>query len=196
MAMTIGWVVRSAALVHLTWFLSLLMWVWLPVGLGDARVAVITSGSMTPNIQPGDVVVYDRVEPQEVTVGQILLVDDPASPGNLLTHRVIGHTAAGEFVTKGDANANADSSPVPLANVLGRGRLLVPVVGRVALWNQSGTLVWLGAVVLSVLLVTHDAMIMLASARARQVAADAHGRHRWRPRHVAFAGRLTPAGRA
>jgi signal peptidase len=48
----------------------------------------------------------------QLELGQILVVDNPARPGQLLTHRLVGETEDGQLTLQGDANAVADSTPV------------------------------------------------------------------------------------
>ena len=65
---------------------------------------VVTSGSMTPRVDPGDVVLTLPTTTAELRPGQVLLFDDPQRPGGLLLHRVVSFDAAGDLVTRGDAN--------------------------------------------------------------------------------------------
>jgi signal peptidase len=102
------------------------------------RSDVVLSGSMRPALAPGDVVVSSPVRAGELRVGDVVVVPDPARPGETLVHRVDGMGPDGSFVTRGDANAGADSTPVAPDDVLGRGRLRVPYVGVVSLWLQQG----------------------------------------------------------
>ena len=95
---------------------------------------VVMSGSMTPRIHPGDVMVTMPLAADRVRVGQVALVHDPARPGALLGHRVAGFAADGSLITRGDANGHDDSTPVPPGGVVGIGRLLVPHVGSPVRW--------------------------------------------------------------
>jgi hypothetical protein len=91
--------------------------------LGWTPVA-ITSGSMAPLIRPGDVVVLDP--DAEIAPGSVVTVD--RGPGRV-THRVVSQRADGTWLTRGDANASADREPVHPEDVVGVGRLVVPVIG-------------------------------------------------------------------
>ena len=118
------------------------------------RSDVVLSGSMRPALEPGDVVVSAPVQAGDVQVGDIVIVDNPARPGHTLVHRVDSLRPDGTLVTRGDANASADSTGVAPAEVLGRGRLRVPGVGMVAVWSQQGRVLPLVAVALAVALAT------------------------------------------
>jgi signal peptidase I len=104
----------------------------------DWRRVVITSGSMTPLIEPGDVVVADPDVDHPVAAGTVVVFNDPSGPG-LVTHRVVEMMPGGlAYRTKGDANQDPDSALVHQDDVLGAGRLLVPVVGLPSAWLQQG----------------------------------------------------------
>lgn len=102
-----------------------------PTAIGWKPV-VVTSGSMTPRIQPGDVVVAAPVH-HRVGPGTVVVFRPPGGAG-LVTHRVVSVHEDGSYLTKGDANGQADSTPVPADAVVGVGRVLVPKVGLAPLW--------------------------------------------------------------
>jgi signal peptidase I len=96
---------------------------------------LVTSGSMEPNVMTGDIIAAEPVSQDSlkaggVTVGQVLLADNPAQPGHLYTHRItkILPDNAG-YITKGDANVKEDATPLPMKNVVGIERLRVPYAG-------------------------------------------------------------------
>lgn len=113
------------------------LWTVLPMMLGWSS-AVVTSGSMLPRIRPGDVVVAEPFSGGTVESGHPILAENPDKPGHLIMHRVVGKNPDGSLVTKGDANAQEDSTPMPLASVRARPRILVRYVGLPALWFQQG----------------------------------------------------------
>jgi signal peptidase len=157
--------------------LALLALAVAPVLLGW-HGAVVLSDSMSPALRAGDVVVHRPAG--QLEVGQILVVDNPARPGQLLTHRLVGETADGRLTLQGDANAVADSTPVPLDAVRGRVQLRVPLIGLPVAWQRSGQLAPLGGTAAALLL-------LLATARLRPPAP--RGRHaRGRSTSLARAG--------
>jgi signal peptidase I len=97
------------------------------------RPLVIKSGSMTPTIGVGSVVLSDSVHPLEVRPGTIVTFRDPAIGQQLVTHRVVRVQRTGqtvEFVTKGDANHTTEHWTVPASGSIGREVLVIPAVGR------------------------------------------------------------------
>jgi signal peptidase len=130
---------------------------WLPLDARDALVAcvvglllvsvapvllgwkstVVVSGSMMPRIRPGDVV-SAAPPPHSVKTGTVVLVNDPAHPGELLMHRVVRFDDAGRMITKGDANQTADTTPVPMANLVGIPRIRIPYIGLPYLGIRQG----------------------------------------------------------
>jgi signal peptidase len=99
---------------------------------------VVTSGSMAPRVQPGDVVLTQPTTTAELRTGQVVLVDDPARPGGLLLHRLVSFDASGRLVTRGDANQSDDSQHVLPSAVHGVARVRVPWVGLPAVWRAHG----------------------------------------------------------
>jgi signal peptidase I len=108
----------------------------LPVLVGW-QSTVVLSGSMRPELAPGDVAVVRPVPAAELEPGQVLLVDDPDAPGRLRMHRLVGVEADG-LRLRGDANATADSSLVDASAVHGVGTLRLPAIGLPAVWADTG----------------------------------------------------------
>lgn len=129
---------RTTAIAYVTGCLALTLWSLLPLTM-QWRAVVITGGSMAPALDPGDVVVFSRAPDRPPRAGEVVVVEDPARPGQLLTHRVTQARSDGTLLLKGDANRTHDSDPVRVDRVRGQARLVVPYVGRLALW---GTPYW------------------------------------------------------
>jgi signal peptidase len=109
------------------------LWALLPAVLGW-HPSVVMSGSMEPVIKPGDIVVAKPVDTAKITLGQVLLVDDPDHPDKRRLHRLIAIDDNGMFHLQGDANAEPDSTPVDPATVHGVGVLRIPLVGLPIVW--------------------------------------------------------------
>lgn len=99
----------------------------------------VVSGSMEPKISVGDIALTSEIDPAELRAGQVISFEDPAglSPDPIL-HRIAEVNEDGTFTTEGDANANADSTPVPPEDVIGIGRILVPGIGKPVVWLHDG----------------------------------------------------------
>ena len=128
-------------------------WGALPAAIGWLPTTV-SSGSMLPRMRVGDVAVSRPVGVTPPTVDSVLLFDDPDHPGRLRMHRFVRVADDGRLVTRGDANADDDSSPVALSAVHGIGTLLVPWVGLPVVWLRERAWVPLGAAVLVLLALT------------------------------------------
>ncbi|MGY1841594.1 MULTISPECIES: LamG-like jellyroll fold domain-containing protein [unclassified Modestobacter] len=99
--------------------------------------SVVMSGSMEPALSPGDVAVVRPVDTAELRTGQVLLVDDPDSAGQLRLHRLVG-VQAGGLQLRGDANPAVDGSLVDPSAVHGVVTVGLPLVGRPAVWLAEG----------------------------------------------------------
>lgn len=85
---------------------------------------VVLSGSMEPSIQTGSIVFSDK-NVREVNVGDVITYD---AGSRYVTHRVVCKMKEG-YITKGDANWEADLKPVPQNRVIGKVMFSVPGFG-------------------------------------------------------------------
>lgn len=95
--------------------------------------AVVGSGSMSPTICTGDIVIVKKVNLSEIHVGDI--VQYYSDEGYTITHRVIKieETPNGLiFVTKGDANDIPDK-PFKADRILGKVVFVIPKLGLIPL---------------------------------------------------------------
>ena len=100
-----------------------------------------TGWSMLPAVRPGDTLVIERVSPDQVRVGDVMLV---GRDGRLRAHRVVS-VAEGcgspRWITQGDANPAPDP-PVNEGELLGRvdyairAGKLVPVCAELSVVDQ------------------------------------------------------------
>lgn len=101
---------------------------------------VVVSGSMEPAIPVGSIVFSHKTDPAQLCEGDVIVFTDPSHGTTPITHRVVRNdTAESEIITKGDANAGEDFSPVAYADVLGKVALHVPRAGFVAVMLSSTT---------------------------------------------------------
>ena len=153
---------RLAFLAVLTTFVMIILAsyavpLWFQVH-GD-RLLVVTSGSMSPEIEAGDAVVIRQVtSASQLRLGQIITFY-PTGSSTLVTHRVVGLVqvarvdSAGRMVldgsgepvkdpyvkTRGDANRTADPNLTPATSVRGIVREVYPEWGFPLAWAHSGT---------------------------------------------------------
>jgi len=121
---------------------------------------IVISGSMSPAINTGDVVVTAPVDRAHIPLGTVILATDPSRAHDLLLHRVIGRNADGSLTTKGDANLSSDTTPMPLANLRGAGRIRIPMIGIPLLRARAGDWLPAGALVLVVVLLSAPSMVI------------------------------------
>jgi signal peptidase I len=136
----------------------------LPLLVYQPRLAVVSSPSMRPTLAPGDLALVIHVEPQTITVGDVILYQRtiPFTRIDLVMHRVVSrHGAPGGavFKTKGDAHEQVDGWDVLPREVLGVVVLVLPQLGRPLLFVQRNL------IPLAVILVGLS-LLLLASAES------------------------------
>ncbi len=125
--------------VYLFAVLSLAFWVVLPTLVLGWSPILVSSGSMAPAIQAGDLVLIDEDVPTEpIAPGAIITYRELGrDPDRLVTHRIREATDAGLYTTRGDANVVDDARPVPHDQIVGQARLLVPLLGLPVHWART-----------------------------------------------------------
>jgi signal peptidase I len=137
--------------------------------LAGYRTFTVRSGSMTPAIETGDVVVTEPISPLTARVGDIVTFLDPEGSGRLFSHRVQSVRATGEdvaFVTRGDANTSTEHWRVPAGGSVGKVLYRIPKIGY--------GLVYLDSPPARILLLAIPALLLLWAALVRI----------WRPERV------------
>lgn len=118
------YVAGLVCLAALAWVVTLAGW----AGVGRFALGwdlrVITSGSMSPLLEPGDLVLVDPTAPSP-DVGAVVLFDGPSGP---MLHRVVEATDDG-LRTRGDAVEIVDPAVLDPADVDGVARVLLPAAG-------------------------------------------------------------------
>ena len=140
----------AARLAALCWFWAIIwMALWSCVlSLVGWAPTVVTTGSMSPALPPGAIIqVDDGIDIDTLLPGAVITFDNPAIDGMRVTHRITGVEQVDGiltgFRTKGDANSSPDSTIVPVANVQGVARLVVPGAGLPHVWATQGQWAWL-----------------------------------------------------
>jgi len=103
-----------------------------PFFTGSEKPMIVLSGSMTPVMLPGDMIVIRSVSPSDLTVGDVIAFKDPGGkPATFVTHRIISLEEGEEriFQTKGDANNEEDDFKVPASDVVGLLIFVIPFAG-------------------------------------------------------------------
>jgi signal peptidase I len=104
----------------------------------DLPLTVVASGSMSPTLETGDLIVVQGVNSSEIKVRDIILFDLVEDNETERTvHRVVYvqilSNGTRVFTTKGDNNTIADSVPIPESQIHGRVFYRIPLVGYLAL---------------------------------------------------------------
>ncbi|SDM76156.1 signal peptidase, endoplasmic reticulum-type [Halogranum gelatinilyticum] len=102
-----------------------------PEVVGGEQSYVVLTGSMQPNINPGDAVVVESVAPAAVVSGDVITFTR-GGESVPTTHRVteVEETADGvRYWTKGDNNEDPDPQPVTPDRLVGRVMLTIPYIG-------------------------------------------------------------------
>lgn len=101
----------------------------------DTPWVVVASGSMSPALKVGDIVIVQGVPPTNIQVGDIIVFESPREIRTI--HRVteIQTLPNGtiQFKTKGDANPTEELYWIPEQNVHGRVLYRIPYIGWLAL---------------------------------------------------------------
>lgn len=139
-------------------------------------VYVITTGSMSGTVDPGGLVIADRVPVGELAVGDVITYAPPPTSGvdHLVTHRIadIGEDAEGAVVykTKGDANSAVDPWEFSLDSpVQARMQWALPSVGWPVLWlsDRETRMLAIGVPALAIALVAlRDVVVAVLPRRA------------------------------
>ena len=132
LAGTVRWSVRGLMAVALLAFAVLAIG---PHVLGYRTMTMLT-GSMSPQIDPGDVVLSTPLDVQDVTEGMVISYHIPIDDHRVVTHRVVSveHTADGGVTvqTKGDANEAVDPWQATLqGDTAYQVRAVIPALGHV-----------------------------------------------------------------
>ena len=128
-ALAMAWLALTGGL--LLWSVAPVTWGWQP--------RLVLSGSMQPDLHPGDVVLTSRLtDAASLGLGQVLAVRAPDLASGSYLHRLVRLEPGGLIVTRGDANPTDDFPAVPVDHVLGQARYVIPLVGRPLLWSRQG----------------------------------------------------------
>lgn len=114
---------------------------------GDIRLYYVDSGSMSPTISAGALVVDRPVTPATVFhIGDIVTFHP--TPGYTVTHRIAGIGADG-ISTRGDANPSRDVGTIQPDLIVGRMAFSIPYVGYAVVFFQHP--IWIAGLLLLLL---------------------------------------------
>lgn len=110
---------------------------WAAGQLGFVQPIVVASGSMSPDLMPGDLLLARRLPAAEIQPGDVLTLDSPRTE-NFVTHRVTEVTRVGDYLEvtmKGDANSMPDSEVyrVPTSDDVWHPMASIPGLGAISI---------------------------------------------------------------
>jgi len=106
--------------------------IWGSTGMLGFRPSIISSGSMTPTLQVGDVIITEA-SPNDIKIGDIIQY---SGENEIIAHRVVDIQQEGGtkyFITKGDDNNAPDPEPVYPSQVIGKTVFTIPKLGWVSI---------------------------------------------------------------
>ena len=124
-----GWIITTIVAVAIIWF---------AVGLFPFHPALVASNSMTPTMNVGDVVIITKVPADVIKTGDIIQFRKEEKVS--VMHRVVEireTSGAKLFITKGDANNEADTEPVIPENVMGKAIFTIRKIGWASIVVKS-----------------------------------------------------------
>jgi signal peptidase len=130
----IGWSVRLALLTVILFAMAAVtVLIVIPRATNGVAMTVLT-GSMTPTLPVGSIIVDRPVDPGTLRVGAIATYQAEPGVEKYVTHRILEihtDTTPTTFTFKGDANRAADIDPIPATAIRGQVWFHVPYLGTI-----------------------------------------------------------------
>jgi signal peptidase len=98
---------------------------------------IISSGSMRPTLDTGDVVVLEKVNTESIEIGDIIQYNMQNVSTIHRVQNIICEQNSLTFITKGDANTAADVNSVSPRQITGKAIFTIPKIGLVPLMLKS-----------------------------------------------------------
>ena len=127
----------------------------------DGVAMTVLTGSMSPEIPPGSVVLVRPVDPSTLEVGDVATYQAEEGEAVFITHRIAAvdtSTSPTTYTFKGDANRGADLDPVVPDQIRGEVWFHVPYLGTIRDTLHGGT----GLTLVAALLLAGYALTQLA----------------------------------
>jgi signal peptidase I len=100
---------------------------------GTVKARVVLTGSMTPTINPGDIIITTPPSNLAPKVGDVVAYVGRRFDGTavgIFSHRIIGGDAAAGFIVKGDNNPDPDTQRPKIPDITGVVVFVIPIIGR------------------------------------------------------------------
>ncbi len=132
-------------------FFMCLVSVWILTQAG-VEAYTILSGSMEPTLYTGDLVLVSTKETEIQRDDMIAF----RMGGNIVVHRVIEVREGEQYVTKGDANQQADLDSVEKDQVIGKVWIVLRILKGIWLFFSSGARFWAIAILVVLNILAED----------------------------------------
>lgn len=113
------------------------------LSIGGYKAFDILTGSMSPTIKPGSLVVVKEINPKDIKKNDVITFKSDIT-NNITTHRVINISKVNgnlEFTTKGDANNSPDPVELDGSNIIGKVMFQIPYVGGISRMIQENKMI-------------------------------------------------------
>ncbi|MDF2679303.1 MAG: signal peptidase type [Brevibacillus sp.] len=100
-------------------------------GMGNWRVLSVLTGSMSPTVDAGDMVIVTRYSGEVPQVGDIVTYWKDDQFRSLITHRVVQRLENGYLQTKGDANLETDGGWTDPNRLVGKVVYTIPFAATI-----------------------------------------------------------------
>lgn len=97
------------------------------------QMYIVMSGSMSPAVEMGSLVLVEPMQPEEIEPGDIITFRGVTDSDNITTHRVVGIEEENGlyYRTRGDANEVDDPMPVNSNQLIGKMKFTIPYAGYI-----------------------------------------------------------------
>ncbi len=140
------WVSQIVSWLALFVVLCLLAVMVLIPRLGGGTAYTVLTGSMRPNYPPGELIVTKPVQPEQISVGDVLTYQYESGKPGVVTHRVVSISSSlsggQEFILRGDAN-NSNDEPIVAEQIRGKLWYSMPWLGYLNSAVSSTQRTWL-----------------------------------------------------
>jgi signal peptidase len=151
------------------------MYILVPFFTGEERILIVLSGSMTPLMLPGDMIVIKDVSPENLNPEDVMAFQYTQPDGSkvFVTHRIVSIEEGDEriFKTKGDANEEEDDFFVPASDLVGKLIFVIPFAGYLPGASKNKKVLLATIIIPSILLIFEELktiIIYSSPARARK----------------------------
>lgn len=124
-------------------------------GILGFRAYIITTESMKPNINPGDVIIIKSVTEEELMVNDVITFN---TESGINTHRItkIENEGIKTYVIKGDNNNLEDENKITFSQILGKQILRIPVLGKIAITLQDEVYIIIIAIIVLLIYIRYQ----------------------------------------